>query len=870
MKYNVYLLSYNNYKNRQVKKLESINEYNNGGYILSSIPNVNFEMNDGISSKMIINSSFASVQPDYILVEDIASRVIDLEGNLVSSDFTRWFVIDTNLVRGNQYEFTLRRDVWVDHYDVAMNSTYFIERGYVYDSNDLIFNDEEQKFSQIKKSQTPLFDETNCPWIIGYIPRKTGKDSDFTITTNVYTGDANIIVDNLSNWSYYSYISDWTYADNQTEMPYQVTYRFPVQNNINGNTLKYERVGISLNFTKHTLTDSFYLEAGATQYDTGVFGIEKILSQFNTLKSQTHYWYEAVPRTSSAIALLDKGIAQSVVSNSYNHYNRTLGYFRGLGSSWYHLNNNLYSQLQSLNGQTIKDTTANKVYRISIITEGGGGNYQYTSGDTNMENLINDLIDYLPGSISTTYGSTTAYGYAPRVYTDDFIQITLDVMKCKISLSEVANVQTILPKDDQSNTIYRTHLVDAPYDMFAMPYGTLRIKNGANYVDCNKDVALAMATAFVTELGAENVYDLQLLPYCPVRQYIQNDGTFDITAATSTQVRDITLGGSPVNYVFYCSKSQFEITDLKDKNLNSYHIDVTNVKKQYNTEMYRLCSPNFASTFEFNAAQNGGVDFFQVTATYKPYTPYVRIHPKWGRMYGDSQFYDGRGLILQGDFSLPKITNAWTEYELQNKNYLNIFNREIQSLELQNKISGTQDWFKAISGVITGTVGGSVAGGYMGGNIGGIAGAGVGSIMSATGGALDITNNQKLRNDAIDKAQSNFSWNMQNIQALPYSLANVSSLTYDNALVPVLEFYQASDVEIDAFEKKMQFYGMSVMKVGQLTDYLNPLGETFIKGQLLRLLSDDDNLEADNHLATELSAEISKGLYIGEYIPQGS
>ena len=75
---------------------------------------------------------------------------------------------------------------------------------------------------------------------------------------------------------------------------------------------------------------------------------------------------------------------------------------------------------------------------------------------------------------------------------------------------------------------------------------------------------------------------------------------------------------------------------------------------------------------------------------------------------------------------------------------------------------------------------------------------------------------------------------------------------------------------LHAFEKKMQFYGMSVMKVGQLTDYLNPLGETFIKGQLLRLLSDDDNLEADNHLATELSAEISKGLYIGEYIPQGS
>ena len=867
MKYNVYLLSYNNYKNRQVKKLENINAYVNGGYVLSTIQNVNFEMADGISSKLVINKQFSTVQPDYILVEDIDSRVIDLQGKLVSSDFTRWFVIDTNLIRGNQYEFTVRRDVWVDHYDVAMNSTYFIERGYVYPSNDLIFNDEQQKFSQIKKEQTYLFDETDSPWIVGYIPRKTGKDSDFTIKTNVYTADADLFVNGIANWDYYTYISNWTYADNLTNMPYQATYKFPVQNLINGNTLKYEKVGISLNFVNHSLTDELNIGSGAVTYDTGVQGLELTQAQYNTLKGNTHFWYEATPRTNSAIALLDKGIAQSVVANSYNHYDRTLGYWRGL---LYNPNNTLYSQLQDLNGKTIKDTSNNKVYRITINSENYWSGYQYLSGDTNCENLIDDLKDYLPASLITTYGNTIAYGYSPDVYTDDFIELDFDLMRCKVQINEVANVETILPKDDQSNTVYRNHLIDAPYDMFAIPYGSLRIKDGANYINCNKDIALAIATAFITELGAENVYDLQLMPYCPVRQYIQNNGTFDITAATTSQVRPITLGGSPINYVFYCSQSQFEITNLKDKNLNSYYIDVTNVKTQYNTEMYRLCSPNFASTFEFNAAQNGGVDCFQVTATYKPYTPYVRIHPKWGRMYGSSQFYDGRGLILQGDFSLPKVTSAWTEYELQNKNYLNIFNREIQSLELQNKITGTQDWFKAISGVITGTVGGAIGGGYMGGNIGGVVGAGIGSVMSATGGALDIVNNQQLRNDAIDKAQNNFNWNLQNIQALPYSLANVSSLTYDNALVPVLEFYQASDSEIDAFEKKMQYYGMSVMKVGQITDYLNPLGETFIQGQLIRLLNDNDALEADNHLATELSAEISKGLYIGEYIPQGS
>ena len=225
MKYNVYLLSYNNYNNRQVKKLESINEYNNGGYILSSIPNVNFEMNDGISSKMIINSSFATIQPDYILVEDIASRVIDLEGNLVSSDFTRWFVIDTNLIRGNQYEFTLRRDIWVDHFDLCMNSTYFIERGYVNANNDLIFNNEQQSFSQIKKSQTPLYDETQCPWIVGYIPKKLNKTSQVTIESAVRPEGADYVVSSLSNWDYWQYVTSnpdhiSLYSDN-VENPYK-------------------------------------------------------------------------------------------------------------------------------------------------------------------------------------------------------------------------------------------------------------------------------------------------------------------------------------------------------------------------------------------------------------------------------------------------------------------------------------------------------------------------------------------------------------------------------------------------------------------------------------------------------------------------
>ena len=861
MKYNVYLLQYNNYYNRQVKKLETLQEYINGGYVINTLENCNFEFADGIASKLIINYSYVTDEPDYIIVEDRTTNKI-----------SRWFIIDSNLNRGGQYEFTVKRDICVDYYNILLDSTYFIERGYVRSNNKLIFNDEGQKYSQIKKSQTPIYDRTKVPWIIGYIPRKSGEGTDGklydnkTITTNVYTGDeADYYVNGIANWQYNQYVgSSNKISSEDTEMPYQVIYRFPVQNNVNGNTMKYQYLGISLDYCNHRLDDRIFLEAGATQYQTGVYAIDKTSSQYNNLKDQFHYWYSATPRTNSAIQLLDCQIADNVVSNSYSNYSATLTKWRNSVGRWHTVNNSVYNQLQGLAGQTIKDTSDGKLYKISVVTDTEDMNeYVLTLSDTDDLALYNALDSLLPASVSGTYGSSIAYGYAPSVA--ERIRTFYWYKTCYITLTETADVTTIVPKDDINNTIYRTHLVDAPYDMFAIPYGPLSVRTGTStYVTTKKDAGLAIAQAFVTELGTDLVYDLQLLPYCPVSQYIQNDGTFDIRGATDTQVREVTSAGATVNFVFYCNKSQFELSQLRNENDNVISLAVTNVKKQYNTEMYRLCSPNFASTFEFSPAMNGGVQYFEASCTYKPFTPYIRVHPKFSNMYGINE-KDGRGLILQGDFSLPRVSDQWTDYELRNKNYLNIFNREIQSLELQDQIGQQTDWFKGISGVITGTIGGIVGGSYLGGGAGAIAGGAAGSILSGVGGALDIVNNQSLRNDAITKAKDNFNWNMQNIKALPYSLANVSALTYDNALVPVLEFYQASDEEIAAFEKKMQYYGMSVMTVANtLTDYLNPSAETFIQGQLLRLNKIDDvPEEADNHLAEELAKEISKGLYIG-------
>lgn len=878
MKYNIYLLSFNNYNNRQVKgkSFTTIAQFISAGYqVGQTVTNVNFEFKDGIMSQLLINQAFVDTQPDYVL---IAERGSD---GLETGYFSRWFIIDSDLIRGNQYKFTVKRDICIDYNDLLLNSTFFIERGYVSNSSDLIFNDEGQQYSQIKKSQTPLYDETGVPWIIGYIPKKlniTGQPR--TITSYVRPESADIVVASLASWDYWQYVTSnpsytRVYGDN-TNNPYRFIVALPTHEvTTGGNT--YHRLYMNFSASSRSVYGddlNSVIYNNLTIQETGLGYYTRSQTQFNN-DTSTYGWYDTYYSGQQVYVpvlnrmLLNQNVA-ALNNLSSQAYSSLIQSYKNI----YSINNNAVNYIENnLNGKTIKDTATGKLYNITLNSHIGDES-GYGGNATAIADVKSKIRNFLNLSIGNQYAQTD-YGYVTHSLVsaeDAAITLKMTLKSLAIVLTEAASTRTYVPKDDDesgtSPVVYRNHCVNQMYDIFAIPYGELNIKNGANTITTNKDVGLSIAQQIATTFQ-DFVYDLQLLPYCPCREYIKNDGTFDITGVDDTRVRPIYYGDSslnPLNYVFYCSSSKIDDINLLHKVGNEwvpYSIEVTDVKKQYNTEMYRLSSPNFASSFEFNAAQNGGVNSFIVSATYKPYNPYIRIRPQFGRMYGQD-FKDGRGLILQGDFSLATMNDAWIQYELQNKNYLNSFNREIQSMNLQNKIASTQDIVQAITGSVQGTVSGAIAGGMMGGAYGAVAGAVVGGVSSTVGGVIDVQNNKKLRNDTIDKAKTLFNYQLDNIKALPNTIRNVGALTIDNVLVPVLEFYQASDDELDTFDKKIRYYGMSVMKVGQIIEYINPIEETFIQGYLLRLLSPVGVLEeADNHLAEELSNEVQKGLYIG-------
>lgn len=389
-------------------------------------------------------------------------------------------------------------------------------------------------------------------------------------------------------------------------------------------------------------------------------------------------------------------------------------------------------------------------------------------------------------------------------------------------------------------------LIDSPYGMFAIPYNAIKLKCGTDPIltltdEKARSIALSTASAISEQWGGDNakLYDLQILPYCPFQNSILEDGTVNIT--NTLNYTPIKTGDNIEGYLLWADTSIMSFTI-------PYTITVDDPKIVNECDMWRLSSPNYNGQFEFNAAKNGGVSYFNVDCEYKPYSPYIHIAPNFSILYGQD-FDDGRGLICSGDFSLTQTSDAFATYQRQNANYDNIFNRQIQNMEFNNNISRQKD----VANLLTGTI----AGGTSGSLFGGVGGALVGMGLSASVGAYDLALNEAQRTEQLDYTKRIHSLQLGSIQALPNSITKISSLSPDFKLFPVLEYYTCTSEERDFVKKNLEYNGMTVNCIGTIREYLRP-EKTYIKGNLIRL----EGLDEDTNYITNIGEELNKGVFI--------
>ena len=717
--------------------------------------------------------------------------VLDEANNIIS----RWFILEVKRNLKGQYTIQLRRDLWADYTTDIMNATTFVEKGIAANSDTAIFNDENVTFNQIKVKEELLKDHTQCQWLVGYYARKTG---DGTITTlkgsavDVSSQAINLRVSSIVNWEYYKYLSTGFVGT-----PSRITYGFKVRR-ISDN--KYGDLRI----------DNEYPNSGDTYTAS---------ASYSNISNNPLWWV-----TDDSV---DKLPSECKKRTSELHTKSKTAI------EWHDAAD--ISTFLNINGLTILDTATNKVYRVSLNSEVKIVTTNIATNST-LDLALNTCMSASGARFISESGTLSTMSVLGTVYT--------------ITMTELTN-KTV----NYDITANRYFTIDAPYDIFAIPYSDDFVFDGnAQSITCSKDIAMAVATDIASLIGSNLVYDIQLLPYCP----------FDTTAYepkhyTSRDIKEfswITSGDSKVGVIFNVSRSS------RTFNINST-INVSNIKMDNATKFVRLISPNYNGQFEFTPAKNEGVDYYNVDITYKPYSPYIHVNPNFKRLYG-ADYNDARGLICGGDFSIPVVNDQWKTYQINNKNYQSMFDRQIENMEVKNKISREQEYWHIGAGAIQGLGAGAFAGNMFGG-----AGAGIGAVLaggaSLAAGLADIGYNEQLRSEALDYTKDQFSMQMGNIKALPNGLVKVSSFNYNNKGFPVVEYYDCNEDEKIAFAKKIMYNGMTINRIDTFNTYNGTwsyqtvlVTKPYLKGRLIRF---NTEVDGDTHLWNSIADEMYKGVY---------
>lgn len=395
---------------------------------------------------------------------------------------------------------------------------------------------------------------------------------------------------------------------------------------------------------------------------------------------------------------------------------------------------------------------------------------------------------------------------------------------------------------DKVLVIYLTDTYTADVDDYIDQFADIMINKGNNFYT-TIDIGKVVSSDITVDLeGSSQVVNTIL--WATTSKF-----TFDLYLANHFLLQSAETGSGTVYKVHEISQ------DVID-NL-SFGFDALNVKVKSQTELVRLVSPNYASFFDINVQYNRGINYFNIDCFYKPYQPYIHVNPDFNGLYG-KDFDDVRGLICGGDFSIALTNDAWSTYQLNNKNYQAIFDRNMQSLELNNNIQKINDIASAIAGTFQGASSGAMTGAVATGHpLGAAIGAVAGGLTSAIGGMADVQNNETLRNEAMSNQRDQFGYQLKNIQALPQGLMKTSSLNNNNKLYPFLEHYTSTAEEKHALENKITYNGMTIMRVGTPSEFSQEDGMTYVKGRLIRTTIQDDN-----HLISDINAELNQGVYL--------
>lgn len=791
----IYLCRYNNYANREEKDLGKIiydiNVANTSDYgRVDAMAGIDFNPGDGVSTTLICNRGNDEAA-DYAFVYDATKQF----GQITS----RWFIMRSDRLRNGQYRLTLKRDLIADFYSDIEDSPIYVEKATLRNDDPMIYNDEPVGYNQIKTSQTPLADPTGCGWIVGFVQNDTSSQAGVHSVSITYPFDAE--VSGITSWPMYKYLGKtWRYAKDRS---YVLIY--------GGRTAITDYVNRLMAFR---ITGTFATDLLASD----------LTSNAATLQGNTFTIFDRV----NSLLKGDAMVQQLV--EGFEEFNPDNG-----------VSDSIFKQLAAYDGQIIRDSSTGLYYKFSLGLMSVGDTY-WTHAMNHLRQDESEFLEKLksPGVVWGTPNAETLW----------------TSLICGSFTPTLTEVHGASMKMTYKWPASYTHLQDAPYSMFCIPCPV--DGHAPNFTpppvdydeqqyafdvgNMSRDMSMSLATGIATNLGATSGFliDLMYLPYCPIGE-LRNSGFTGYVYKDAFWARD---ESKCIDYVpvFWAYRSSFELTV-------AHSIAVPNKKISHCCDKYRLMSPNFANFDEFDPAMNGGVSGFHIIATYKPFTPFICVHMNYANLYG-KDFDDNRGLTLGGDFSIPVVSDEWTNYQINNKNYANIFDRQIKYQDDMFAYERAKNYVGAFTNSISGAANGF--------KVGGAVGAAVGGTLSLAGGLADAAMEDQKHKNTIQYQTDMYNYNLQNIQARPDTLVKTSSINSNNTTWPIIEYFTCTDVEKQAFQDKLEYNGMTVMRIGTLSEFRNLSGRQYFQGRLIQC----DDFPGDANMFASLQDEIAQGFHI--------
>ena len=822
--------NFNNLSNKMCIVYDRIELYPNPVFAAT----VNFRPGDGVSTTLVLMYKDNVLAPPVNLEPDYAIVCADSGGGIES----RWFVTESVRLSDSKFSLRLQRDVAADYKSNIMDSVAFVRRGWVDKSNPLIFNSENGSYSQILRERIDLKDKSGKGCYVAFLSgnffaeervitlaSKQNSDIEFGLANDGESGD----------YVFCSGLSDKAPVDFRVRATNDLYLSTPAR--------PVDTIEIRINSTVPAnnparaalITNILYIRSdGATSVDSDDSAPFLGPADFsrNFLGGQENY-------TSDTPRLIAQAVAQAVF---------------GTGA----VDQFLYAQ----------DSAAGTMKDAQFLREHEGCVAFFGANQKNYK-LRRELpwANRSPVVLKAAVPKTSELGqiiaevmnryqYKPDPNTSSNSgKATINYFNYNWIWEEFVAASVTLPATART-------LSDAPYYMLCIPEEgqRLRIPNNNSTITQIPDpyeIYNQLQLNF-----SQHVYDVQYLPYTPLQLNLSDDGILDISQ-NPTQVGVIKTieGSTDEGAVYFVQQSEFTISvGVDSENLRAPASSISDVETKINSELKvaRLCSMDGQAQLALNPTKNLGLTKVQIYCRYAPFQSYFTVLPEWSVYYGLAAVNnDTRGLNFTTKSSMTRASNQWQEFVLNNVNYQEIFNRQIQSMDTQFDIQANAAVRNMVFGLLNTGAAAAMSGSPIS-VIGGLAGGGLGLIQQGQ----EYVDMVKSFRDNRSLSTDMFNLQNGNTKARANTLSTISALSPIYNPWPYIEVYGATSTESAVLRTYIDEFSMNIgAMTSQLVAYVqpNPNARKYIQADIVRLSG-----KFDAHMADTIKSVISNGIYFVE------